>query len=136
MPFQLSWYVPEKVIQQDLYGDLTIEEVEQLSLALVVMLNESHAPLVHVFSDISRINSYPKNLAALQRATRPHMSHPRLGWGIILGLGSPVTRFIANTLMQMSRTRTRSLTTMAEVHAFLIEQDENLGALLPQLPAR
>jgi hypothetical protein len=132
MSFTVDWYIVGRVIKVQIAGDVTLSDIEAISQQLIVLLDAGTAPLVHVMGDLAAMQNYPPNLKEMQRVSQPHVSHPRTGWILMYGMTSPLVNFIASTILQLARIRTRMVSSEAEAIAFLREHDESLRELLPQ----
>lgn len=114
MPFDERWFIQDDVIYVRVYGDFTLEQTEEMVGALLHKTETSPAALVHVLLNIHDLTSFPRNLSALHKITRPHLTHPRYGWALAYGQRTPLIHFVGNTLMQMTRTRFRMFNNEAE----------------------
>jgi hypothetical protein len=131
MPFEERWFIENDAIYVRIYGDLNLEQTQDMVTALLDKTNASSAALVHVLLDIAELGAFPRNLAALNQITRPHLTHPKYGWALAFGQKTPVMQFVGNTLMQMTRTRFRMFLERDEAIEFLMTRYPDLRAKLP-----
>jgi hypothetical protein len=129
MPYQATWYAHKRVMLLRLLGNVTLDDAAEAHRCIVQFLNEG-TPLVHILTDLSEVEQFPTNLAALQRVMPP-IDNSNLGWMLIYGAGNPMLRFVTSTITQlmMPGSRHRMLNTLDESLAFLKGQDATLGNL-------
>ena len=129
MSYRDEWYIEKRVAIQYLYGTVTIDDAEASRNGMVKFL-EDGTPLVHVLVDVTGIEKFPTNLAALKHLI-PNLDKDRMGWLIIYGAHNVFMRFMASTLAQlgMPGVRLRIFSTLDESLTFLQGQDLSLGNL-------
>jgi hypothetical protein len=130
MPYQATWYAHKRVMLLRLLGNVTLDDAAEAHRCIVQFLNEGR-PLVHILTDLSEVEQFPTNLAALQHAMPP-IDNSDLGWMLIYGAGNPMLRFVTSTITQlmMPGSRYRMLNTLDESLTFLKGQDTTLGNLM------
>lgn len=129
MPYQATWYAHKRVMLLRLLGNVKLDDAAEAHRCIVQFLNEG-TPLVHILTDLSEVEQFPTNLAALQHVM-PAIDNPDLGWMLIYGAGNPMLRFVTSTITQlmMPGSRHRMLNTLDESLTFLQGQDTTLGNL-------
>jgi hypothetical protein len=123
MPYQTSWYQEKRVIYIRVWGDVTIDEIHEMSEEQGQYLNQGK-PLVHSISDITHVQSFPNNLAQL-RDSMQASRHPNVGWILIVGPTTPLKRFFTSMLTQIliPKARFRMFDKMEEAVNFLKDVD-------------
>lgn len=128
MPFEISWYQPQRVIYWRVSGQVTLEDVAQMRIGQQNMLSEGKNP-VHTIADISDVTNFPTDLRQLKEAL-DGVNHPHLGWVLIVGTTTPLKRFVTTTATQMviPKVRLRMFNTMDEAAEFLKHVDITVSA--------
>ncbi len=66
MPFDINWFVENRIIFAKAVSTMTIEELSVASNKVIKMIEERDAPLVHILSDESDLDSFPISVKALR----------------------------------------------------------------------
>src|SRR5690349_20430723 len=112
MPYKIEWYVEGRVILEEAYGDVTVEELVSFNAEVTSLIaNEGIAP-VHVIVDLSKVEKYPSSLREVLGTMR-QKNPEKVGWMLIV-TESPIMRFIASTIFQIARLRLRTFSTLAQ----------------------
>lgn len=124
MTYQLAWYVEKRVLYIRWPEVLTLEALKEANDEIVTYL-DAGTPLVHTIQDTSSMAKYPSNLLKLHQ-TLTFLRHPALGWVLAVS-HDPMVVFLGTVLPQMSgRSRTRVFRTMADLLAFIEDQDRSV----------
>lgn len=75
MAYELSWYMPDKVLLLTLSGDYTLPDAWQVNQSIVDMLDQSMSPLLLVID--ARNMNRPHNFQEL-RGAQTYMHHDNL----------------------------------------------------------
>lgn len=121
MSYTHDWYVPQRVIYARVWGDQDIDEIARSSAGLSAMLNEGK-PLIHILMDDSKIGNVPVNLGQL-RNTMTFARNPSLGWVVLIGDASRVSKFIVEMLGKIFRIPVYRAQTLEEAVSFLRSRD-------------
>jgi hypothetical protein len=129
MPYQVSWYVDQRVIYCNAFGTATIEDIHGLNHEVQSRVR-SGQPLVHVVCDLKNIEKFPTNIAGMRKSLE-QMDHERMGWVIVCGAGNALLRFVASLITQfvVPNVRLRMFDTFEQGIDFLREHDVTLEAL-------
>lgn len=129
MPYQVSWYIEQRVVFSSAFGNATIEDVHNLNHDIQTYVR-SGQPLVHVICDLKNIEKFPTNVAGMRKSLE-QMEHDRMGWVIVCGAGNPLLRFIASVITQfvIPNVRLRMFDTVQQGIEFLHEHDATLEGL-------
>jgi hypothetical protein len=129
MPYQVSWYVDQRVIYCRAFGTATIEDIHHLNRETQLHVRAGQ-PLVHVICDLKGLDKYPTNIAGMRQSLE-QMDHERMGWVIVCGAGNALLRFIASLITQfiIPNVRLRMFDTVQQAVAFLREHDSTLESL-------
>ena len=125
MGYEISWYVPGRVILAVFSGTITSEEAEAASAMTAQFIKEGEPPKVHLIADTTRMDRFPTNLNLLNRRASKHLWQPKLGWTIVISTNS-TTRLISGIITQVARVRFRMFPTFNEGLQFLADQDETV----------
>jgi hypothetical protein len=131
MGYEISWYIPEKVVLAAFTGTITSEEAQAASALTAQFIQDSEQPLVHLIADTTELDRFPTNLNLLNRSASKHLWQPKLGWTIVVSTNS-TTRWISGVITQVARVRFRMFPTLDDGLQFLADQD---GTLRDQLTA-
>jgi len=123
MPVEVSWYQENRVILVQVQGDASLEEVSAADEQIISRIQQGSqtTPLVHVIADVRAMTKFPTNLVEV-RGTQTYLKEPGLGWVMVVGM-SPIVRFIASMITQISQVRFRMMPTFEEAVRFLISRD-------------
>src|SRR5579871_3388456 len=125
MPYSIEWYVPNRLILEKAFGNLTIEELLRFNAEVTQIIADEGVTPVHIIADLSKVERYPSSLREIMNTMR--QSNPeKIGWMVVV-TENPILRFLASTVFQMARLRLRIFPTMTQATAFLNEMDETLG---------
>ena len=129
MPYQVSWYVDQRVIYCSAFGIATIEDIHGLNHEVQTRVREGQ-PLVHVVCDLKNIEKFPTNIAGMRKSLE-QMDHERMGWVIVVGAGNALLRFVASLITQfvIPNVRLRMFDTFEQAIDFLHEHDVTLESL-------
>lgn len=99
MPYQLSWYIPRRIISYRLYGVLTLDEITQSALDYLEMLKCGKAE-VYTLLDLTQLDRFPANLAELAR-TLQHRFGEIQGWVVVVQKANPMLQYSVAMAAQM-----------------------------------
>lgn len=125
MGYEISWYVPGRVVQAVFIDTITPEEAEAASDMTAQLIQEGEPPMVHLIADTTRLERFPTNLNLLNRSASKHLWQPKLGWTIVISTNS-TTRWISGIITQVARVRFRMFPTLEDGIRFLADQDSTL----------
>ncbi|MBL8119070.1 MAG: hypothetical protein J0L63_17595 [Anaerolineae bacterium] len=125
MGYNISWYIPGRVVQAVFMDTISLEEAESASAKTAQFIQEGEPPLVHLIADTTNLDRFPTNLNILNRSASKHLWQPKLGWTIVISTNS-TTRFITGIITQVARVRFRMFPTLDEGLRFLADQDATL----------
>lgn len=125
MGYEISWYVPGRVVQAIFIDTITPEEAEAASDMTAQFIQEGTPPMVHLIADTTRLERFPTNLNLLNRSASKHLWQPKLGWTIVISTNS-TTRWISGIITQVARVRFRMFPTLEDGIRFLADQDSTL----------
>src|SRR4051794_38985593 len=124
MPYRFEWYVEGRVILEEAYGDVTIDELIRFNAEVTQLIVEKGIAPVHVIVDLTKVEKYPPSLREVLGTMR--QKHPeKVGWMLIV-TENPVLRFVASMVFQIARLKLRTFSTLAQAKVFLAEMDETV----------
>lgn len=129
MAYNISWYIPKRVVHATFMGEITLAEAETASELTAQLIGDGDPPMVHLIADTTRLERFPTNLNLLNRSASKHLWQPKLGWTIVISTNS-TTRFISGIITQVARVRFRMFPTLEDGMAFLADQDSSLNPLI------
>ncbi len=132
MPYTIDWYIDRRVTYLQFYGQVVLEDVRGIN-ADSIAFQEAGIPLVHMIIDISRVEKFPTNLAAIREMMKKQGDSETVGWVLIVGADNPVIRFIASIITQLSgeNIHFRLIDSLNDAVDFLHEHDATLRNLNP-----
>jgi hypothetical protein len=138
MPIKLGWLVEHRITYQQYIGDVTLEEISQVSELGLHMLEETDVPLLHTVLDSTHLSSFPHKVGPLMKIVNSTLSHPKMGWMVSYGGDgdNDILRFVANVVISATRTRHRVMNDYDEAVAYLMEMDSTLPDLRSIKPAQ
>lgn len=136
MPFKQAWYIEDRIVKVELYGDLTAEEIAESFMVSGEFLIEAGEHRIHFIHDWAQIKSYPTNLHDIHHLLNSSMSgvSDNLGWVVIYGAETKLLRFIGDLTFQRFQIRTHKTDDFDSALAFLQQQDPSLKTAISQKP--
>ena len=127
MPYRIQWYIEKRVILEEAFGNVTIEELVQFNAEVTALIaNEGIAP-VHVIVDLTKVEKYPSSLREVLGTMR-QKNPEKVGWMMVV-TESPIMRFVASTIFQIARLKLRTFSTLQQAKGFLAEMDETVAMI-------
>lgn len=140
MGFRVEWLYRDRVIFEQLYGDVTIDDVAAVFDALQSHMDAGQAP-IHIINDMRFLRKYPLNLRLIRQALRGPASS-KLGWLVVIHNDNPLIKFTVATIAQLMITNLRmcSVKTPEEALRFLLSRDPSLdeallASVMPDAPS-
>lgn len=127
MPFEMSWYLPKRVVFLRYFGAATLQDIALVGENSVHYVLEGTAP-VHFLVDMTQVETFPTNLRQTARVIRT-IKDPAMGWTVIISTNS-LMRIIIATLSRLAGFRFRIVSSREEALAFLVSVDGSLAKLL------
>jgi hypothetical protein len=124
MVYQIDWYQEDLVVLAVLSGDLAIEDFPIMDKMLLLHIEASPRPLVHILVNLKAVNTFPISVGAIQKALT-HIKHPRTGWTVLI-TENRFLRFVGYTITQVSKARFRAFSEEAEALQFLQTMETDL----------
>jgi hypothetical protein len=128
MPYENGWYVGNRIAFQRIYGNVTIEDLQQ-NLQSTLVLIDTGTPPVHVISDLREIVKFPMNVNQLKEVFQLP-ERPNMGWTVII-TNNALLRFFTSIIVQIARTNYKIVTSYEDAVDLLRRIDPTLGELLP-----
>ncbi len=126
MPYEVSWYRPNRIIYERVYGELTLNEVQGTVVEIERMLEEGTSP-IHLIVDMRELDKVKvpvKEIANVSRSLRS----TKLGWVLLLSTGKPLLDFLASVVSQVTRMQLAKRASLDQVDDFLLRQDASLSS--------
>jgi len=128
MPYQISWYVEQRVLRINIIGKIDIDEFERLHTESFSFV-ETSSNKVHAIVDLSQFEALPTNLRMLTSATSEEKSHNQGMTILVMPNMNGVLRFLCSVVMQTLRLEYRVCETNEQAVEILNRVDPNLREL-------
>lgn len=128
MPFIIEWYIPDRAIYEKFMGDVSLEEVKQVSQQQNQML-DSAANKVIIIVDQSEQASSPLNLNQLRDALSS-MKHPHLDYILTISSSNKVIAFLSRLMAQTFGVRLHISNSLRQALQHMQQQDPSLQAAI------
>jgi hypothetical protein len=130
MPYNSRWIEEKRVVYSQTIGQLTDEEVREMSDLHTQFLNTGTAP-VHFLLDVKELKGAPVNLRQ-NLSMGAFLNHTALGWTVLIG-GSAIVNFMVSIFGQVFHIKYARRDSYAEALDFLVQHDPTLP-LRPDQP--
>jgi hypothetical protein len=130
MGYEVTWYIPGRVVLATVTGTIAPEEAEACSADMAQLIQDGEGPMVHLLVDTMNMERFPTNLNLLNRSASKHLWQPKLGWTIVISTNS-TTRWISGIITQVARVRFRMFPAFNDGVLFLADQDPTVREQLP-----
>jgi len=124
MSFEISWYIPERVIFVRITGELDINAVEEMAKAAREEIEIGIAP-IHILLDDTKGGRPPISLNQL-KSRLEIAKNPSLGWIIGIGETDPVAKFLIPLLMNIMNISFTRVASIEDALKFLVKHDMSL----------
>lgn len=126
MPIKESWLIENRIVYFELFGDVSVEEIAEVSAKFIEMMESSDSMFVHALHDATHLDKLPKSIGALSGATREAWQHPKTGWTVAFNVKNPILAYIGNMMSRIFQTRYRIVSSKQEALALLKSVDPTL----------
>ena len=116
MPYEIKWYLEPHIIYVHISGDVDAAEVKAIFRELSEHAAQGTRP-VYVVSDLSDLGRYPINAAEYQKAVKILAGY--IDVSIVIGMSSPILKFISSFISQISQYELRMVDTLDEALAII-----------------
>lgn len=120
----MAWLVEKRVIYVQLAGVVSNDDIRYSQAQGVKILDQTEEQFVHWIFDMRNVTK-PASIAAMTKIETAQ--HPKVGYGITIGISNPAFKFIASVSAQIVQMRSRFLDDLPAAEAFLKK-------LYPDLP--
>lgn len=124
MPYKTQWLVPSRVLLTQLRGQITEEDVSNLTADINAKIEEGTA-LVHHINDASKMDRITITLKSARILVQSMRTSDKLGWHLEV-TNNPINKMISSIGIQFSGVRYRSFNTLEEAVTFLNTNDSTL----------
>jgi len=127
MPYKHNWYIEGHIVSAEVWGDQTLDEMDQSNADLLEFIEEFDHPTVHVIINDDRLNSIPVSLINL-RETLTYSTHPKLGWVVMTGVPkNSIVDFLVGMLAKLVRARYIRVQSFDEALNYLHKVDPTIN---------
>jgi hypothetical protein len=109
MPVTLRWYEPDAILNMEVQGHVTSEDLDAWIETLSGYLEAATRP-IHLISDWQAASNYPIQPSLIPRAA-PVFRHDNMGWVAMVGV-NPSLAFWAEVLTKLAGLRYRIFETV------------------------
>lgn len=128
MPYDVSWYLEERVVYARVSGIFTMKDVCHFNRTLVALV-DAGTPPVHVIMHHCGLEKVPTNLRQMRRAFTV-LDRDGLGLAVDVAEHTGIWTYVGQMLLRMSRMPFRHVNTMEEAHQILAEYDPSVAEAL------
>jgi hypothetical protein len=132
MPYEVSWYVENRVVLNRIWGEYDLEQMRAGNEVILAWMHPAAAP-VHLLVDVREIGHFPRNFRPMLQEIERFRNEANMGWGIMLTTNS-LLHFFGVLASNVTRSSFRAASNYEEVNVILGRVDPVLAPLLP-LPA-
>jgi len=129
MPYEITWYIEERVLNMSISGNIELEEFERMhkeSFALV----EKSPYTVHAIVDLSEFDAAPTNLRMMSSASNSNKSDKQGMTVMVMPKIHGMFRFVTSVIMQTLRLEYRICQTQDDAIEILRRIDNDLRDLM------
>jgi hypothetical protein len=129
MPYEVSWYRPERVIYLKVSDAVTLQELAAGIEFIEQGVRSGIAP-VHVIVDVQQAKSIPGNVLEIKRliSTMDKDQRDQTGWILLVGMNPLINTFVT-VITQLLSAQYRNFKYPKLALEFLAKQDETLPDL-------
>jgi hypothetical protein len=127
MPFQIDWYVPDRVIYWQEYGTLKVEELYQEHEVIGGVLSEYANGSLYLLLDHRDLEFRPPDVPAIRQVLEV-FSHPALRHTVVIGDNHPAWRFLAEAIRKFTNAQVQVVRDFEEARQFLVQEGVSLKA--------
>lgn len=124
MLYEISWYIPKRVIHIHILAELDLKTLEEMSHIVFEMLEEGLPP-IHILLDDAKGGRPPISLKELQ-ARLGIVKHPSIAWVIGIGEGDSVAKFLVPLFMKVMTVNYTRVPNIESALVFLNKTDMSL----------
>lgn len=126
MPMEFTWYIPERILHVEVYGDNGIAELQQFGDTARQLVQEGKAP-VHILLDDADAAPPPVSINVLKDALNmPSIDVQSFGWVVGVGEGDMVVKVIFPMLTKIMGIKYTRVATLDDAVDFLQYRDPTL----------
>jgi hypothetical protein len=122
--YQLSWLVENRVLLQVAYGEITIEELNQLAAEINVFLQMGTAP-IHIIVDARHLKMFPQGVLRNYHAYE-NLNPKQLGW-VVQVSDNQVLQYLTSTVSHLIGFNLRTFADMPAALNFLQHAEPSLN---------
>lgn len=128
MPFEMRWFVENRIILTRYTGNITSDDIrEQMGQTKNLMMEGT--PLIHSIIDLSQIEKWPPlNVVNEFRSIDISEVRQKMGWSIIV-VDNMLLKFGTSLFSPIFKLRQRIFSTLDEALIFLQQEDNTLPRL-------
>lgn len=129
MPIEIHWHIKQRILLVRPYGDITLEEIKTYNEELREYLAEGIRP-IHLIALPEKIERLPPTLKGVIDTLLIYREQG-IGWNIVVGDRSILTKFFTSTLGQLYKLHVAWADSFEEAMDILRKEDKTLEGLLP-----
>ncbi len=126
MAISMGWLIEDHVLYLKLSGKISLGELENAIENLLILIDQSPTSPIHVFSDLSDMDSIPLDLHGLANVSIKLVNNPKMGWSVMIKTHQSFFEQIVNLVGRIARADYHFVDSLDEGIAFLAEHDDTL----------
>lgn len=124
MSIYIDWYIPDKVIINKAWGEVSNDRYREAAHLLYEMVASADQQPIHVISDTRELTRLP-GIRAMSDIKR----HAQMGWLIQVGLQDKILEFLSSVAFQAAGFQIKFVPTLYEASALLRRVDPDLAEM-------
>lgn len=128
MSFEVSWYLPERIIHVHVLAELDLSQIERMA-HIVAEYIQAGTPPIHILLDDSKGGRPPISLKELQARLRV-VNDASIGWVVGIGEVDAVAKFLIPLGMKLAHIRYTRVKDVSEAVEFIARYDINIQRML------
>jgi hypothetical protein len=133
MPYEMHWYIPNRVVYTQFTDHVSTEEFESVESAMKQFLAEG-TPMIHHIVDFQMVESVSDKTWHSKKPLS-QIELGRHGWAVLVNSKSAYIRFLTFTMAQAAGVRYREVNSFDDAILFLERADETLIASVFDTPS-
>lgn len=131
MPHQTDWLIENRVIMVYMYGEMTEDDIKDMSQTIQQLFEGGQAP-IHCIFDLEGITKPLTDIGVI-RSNLAFLKDHRLGWAVGYGKANSFMRFMAGMLSQLLGFRSRMFEARSDALKYVVDMDDSVGTELGRI---
>jgi hypothetical protein len=127
MAYKLFWQSEPNVVYFEIIGAFNEDEMYEACYEIRDNFLETNQGPIHIIVDPRAVDDHPRGLHAIRDASQIYINHTNLGWMILIGVESPITKFLTNVALQVLRQQFKTVKTLEDALSVLLRVDNSVS---------